>query len=140
MRAALLLIHALAALLILDPSSPGPAQRLYWPAVNGAVGYDVIRGTLSQVHLQSGVTVLGDVSVLARSTSQTSLTEPSNAPVPPVGQGYFYLIQQRTDRGGVGWGSEPAPWPREPSSCDGGCPLAENLAPPSGGAPKPAKR
>jgi hypothetical protein len=127
-------------LMRLEPTSSGvTSQRIYWPAVMGATGYDVIRGTLSQVHLQNGVTMLGAVSVLARSTAQTSLTEPSNAPVPPVGQGYFYLIQQRTDRGGVGWGSEPAPWPREPGSCDGGCPLAENLPPPTAGA-KPAKR
>jgi hypothetical protein len=128
-------------LMRLEPTTAGAtSEHMYWPAVTGAFGYDVIRGTLSQVHQQNGVTLLGDVSVLARSTSQTSLNEPSNAPVPPVGQGYFYLIQQRTDRGGVGYGSEPAPWPREPSSCDGGCPLAENVPPPSGGAPKPAKR
>jgi hypothetical protein len=128
-------------LMRLEPTATGAtAQHIYWPAVTGAVGYDVIRGTLGQVHLQSGVTMLGDVSVLARSTSQTSLSEPSNAPVPPVGQGYFYLIQQRTDRGGVGWGSEPAPWPREPTSCDGGCPLAENVPPPAGGDTRPSKR
>jgi hypothetical protein len=128
-------------LMRLEPTPGGATtQRIYWPAVNGATGYDVIRGTLSQVHLQNGVTILGDVAVLARSTSQTSLTEPLNAPVPPVGQGYFYLIEQRTDRGGVGWGSEPAPWPREPSSCDGGCPMADNVPPPTGGDGRPAKR
>jgi hypothetical protein len=128
-------------LMRLEPTSAGAtSEHIYWPAVTGAVGYDVIRGTLGQVNLQSGVTMLGDVSVLARSTSQTSLSEPSNAPVPPVGQGYFYLIQQRTDRGGVGYGSEPAPWPREPSSCDGGCPLAENLPPPTGSEGRPAKK
>jgi hypothetical protein len=128
-------------LMRLQPTATGAtSQRIYWPAVTGATGYDVIRGTLSQVHQQSGVTILGDVAVLARSTSQTSLTEPSNAPVPPVGQGYFYLIQQRTDRGGVGWGSEPAPWPREPSACDGGCPMAGNLPPPTSSDTRPAKR
>jgi hypothetical protein len=128
-------------LMRLEPTMAGAtSEHIYWPAVTGATGYDVIRGTLSQVHQQNGVTLLGDVSVLARSTSQTSLSEPSNAPVPPVGQGYFYLIQQRTDRGGVGYGSEPAPWPREPSSCDGGCPLAENLPPPTGSDGRPAKR
>jgi hypothetical protein len=128
-------------LMRLEPTVAGSAsEHIYWPAVTGAFGYDVIRGTLSQVHLQTGVTMLGDVSVVARSTSLTSLSEPSNTPVPPVGQGYFYLIQQRTDRGGVGYGSEPAPWPREPSSCDGGCPLAESLPPPTGSDGRPAKK
>jgi hypothetical protein len=128
-------------LMKLQPIAAGATpQRIDWPAITGATGYDVLRGTLSQVHLQNGVTLLGDVTLLVRSTSLTTLSEPSNAPVPPVGQGYFYLIQQRTDRGGVGWGSEPAPWPRQPSSCDGGCPLAENLPPPAGGDGRPAKR
>jgi hypothetical protein len=127
-------------LMRLEPTSTGAtSEHIYWPAVTGATGYDVIRGTLSQVHLQNGVTMLGDVAVLARATSQTSLIEPSDAPVPAVGQGYFYLIEQRTDRGGVGYGSEPAPWPREPTSCDGGCPLAENVPPPTSAGSRPAR-
>ena len=41
--------------------------------------------------------------------------------------------------GGTGWGSEPAPWPREPGSCDGGCPGQADAAPGTGGD-RPARR
>jgi hypothetical protein len=110
-------------LMHLEPLAAGTkAQHLYWPAILGATGYDVIRGTLSDVHRVDGVTNLGNVAVLARNTSLTTVSEPMTAPTPPVGEAYFYLVQQRTEDRATGWGSEPAPWPRVPGSCEEGCP------------------
>jgi hypothetical protein len=128
-------------LMRLEPLAAGAtAQRLYWPALNDATGYDVIRGTLSQVHRDDGVTNLGPVAVLARNTALTTVSEPMTTSNPPVGEAFFYLVQERTaDRGATGWGSEPAPWPREPGSCDGGCPASAEV-PPAGGGDRPSRR
>jgi N-acetylneuraminic acid mutarotase len=96
--------------------------RLYWPATPGAMGYDVISGDLSQVRVENGTLRLGDVRVLARGTTVTSLSEDAASIMPPMGTAFFYLIQPRLDRGGMGYGTESAPWPRLPASCEGGCP------------------
>ncbi|HYV19599.1 MAG TPA: FG-GAP-like repeat-containing protein [Verrucomicrobiae bacterium] len=129
-------------LMRLEPVAAGvTAQRLYWPALKEATGYDVIRGTLSRVRRESGVTNLGAVAVVARNTALTTVSEPMTTSNPPVGEAFFYLVQERTaDRGGTGWGSEPAPWPREPGSCDGGCPATTDQAPANDGGEKPVRR
>jgi hypothetical protein len=101
---------------------PVGAVRIAWPAMAGALGYDVIRGDLSAVRRTEGVTDLGPVSILARTTPATTVSEPNDAPSPAIGSGFFYLIQHQTTSGAGGWGSEPAPLPRVPGSCDGGCP------------------
>jgi hypothetical protein len=62
------------------------------------------------------------VRVLARGTQDTTVDETTPAANPQVGQGFFYLIEQVTSEGAVGYGTESAPWPRVPGSCDGGCP------------------
>jgi subtilisin family serine protease len=100
------------------------AMRIDWPAVSGATGYNVIRGSLSSIHVVDGVLKLGAVHVLARGTTDTSVIEATPGPAPAVGQGFFYLIEQVTSIGAVGYGTESAPWPRVPESCDGGCPGA----------------
>jgi hypothetical protein len=89
-----------------------------------AIGYDVIAGDLASVRVENNVLNLGHVRVLARSTTETSLTEPDGATDPPVGHAYFYLIQQRRALGAAGYGTGSAPLPRVPASCDGGCPAA----------------
>ncbi len=107
------------------PAFPASASlRLYWPAVAGAASYDVITGDLASWRLQDGVLNLGAVVALAQSTTTTSLVEPLGSAAPAVGQGFFYLIQQRSAQGAAGYGTETAPWPRVPGSCDAGCPGA----------------
>ncbi|HUD72876.1 MAG TPA: hypothetical protein VMQ62_13030, partial [Dongiaceae bacterium] len=117
----------------LEPAGTQHEARLFWPAVSGATAYDVIRGDLAALRAAGGVLHLGTVAVLARGTTATSAIEPATIPsalpgapplsaTPPVGGGFFYLIQQTTDRGAVGYGTESAPWPRVPDACDGGCP------------------
>jgi hypothetical protein len=105
-----------------EPAGTPGMVRLYWPAVPGATGYDVISGLLSQLRVENGSLSLGPVEVLARGTTDTEVSEGTMGLIPSTGEGVFYLIQSRTSHGGVGYGTESAPWPRVPSSCDGGCP------------------
>jgi N-acetylneuraminic acid mutarotase len=109
-------------LMRLEPDGTSGMVRLYWPAMPGATGYDVIFGEMSQVRVENGKLNLGEVGVLARGTTVTSLSENAASMLPPTGTAFFYLIEPRTERGGVGYGAESAPWPRVPASCAGGCP------------------
>ncbi len=100
--------------------SPGLTQ-LAWPSLSGATGYDVIRGDLQQITPAHNRTLLGTVQVLARGTTQISAIDETTA-APQVGQAFFYLVQPRTQRGGLGYGTESSASPLEPQICDGGCP------------------
>jgi VCBS repeat protein/HYR domain-containing protein/thrombospondin type 3 repeat protein len=125
-------------LLWVDSATAGSTGvRVAWPTVAGALAYDVIRGDLGALHRDGEVTTLGAVTVLARGTMLTSTTEPGGASNPEVGHGFFYLAQQWTDHGPVGYGTESAPRPRVPESCDGGCPGAPNG--PAGGSTRPRR-
>src|SRR5204862_1446466 len=78
-------------LMRLEPLVTGAAaQRIFWPALKDATGYDVIRGTLSRVRRIDGVTNLGPVAVLARNTALTTVSEPLTTSNPPVGDAFFY--------------------------------------------------
>lgn len=105
-----------------EPSTGSGPVRLYWSAVPGAQGYDVIRGALSQMRLANGVLGLGTVAVLSRNVEATSIVESGADMVPPLGTAWFYLIQQRMPGGPAGFGTESAQWPRIPDACDSGCP------------------
>ena len=109
-------------LMRLEPSATPGMVRIYWSGIPGAVGYDVISGDLSQAKVENGHLSLGTVRVLAHGKTDTALAEDPNSVMPATGTAIFYLIQSRLDRGGSGYGTESAPWPRVPASCDGGCP------------------
>lgn len=98
------------------------STRIYWASAAGALGYDVIAGDIAAIAVQDGHLSLGLVRVLARGTSESSVVEASDGPMPAPGSGFFYLIQQRSAHAGAGHGTESAPLPREPLTCDGGCP------------------
>jgi len=102
-------------------ASPGTA-RLDWDAVAGATGYDVIAADRSAVAVANHVLALGTVRVLASGVTSLFVSEPAGTPAPPVGGVHLYFVQSRTTAGGVGYGTESAPWPRLPTSCPGGCP------------------
>jgi hypothetical protein len=108
-------------LLRLKPDVAGGLQ-FEWPAVAGAVGYDLISGDLRSWRVHKSVLELGDVRVPARGTQQMFFVEPAGAPLPSVGAAVFYLIQARWANGTTGFGTESAPWARVPNTCDGGCP------------------
>jgi hypothetical protein len=103
-----------------DATSGGAV--ISWSDVPGALGYDVIAGDLRQARIENNVLSLGAVRVLARRTTVTSLAEDAAGIIPETGSAVFYLVESRAERGGVGYGSGTAPWPRVPSSCEGGCP------------------
>jgi hypothetical protein len=86
-----------------------------------AVGYDLIRGRLSEVRLENHQVLLGAVEVLLRSSMTLACSETVDS-VPEPGEAFFYLVAPRSGQGGLGYGSESVPWPRVPSSCAGGCP------------------
>lgn len=111
-----------ALLMRLEPDATHGTLRILWPSVPDSAAYDVIAGDLAQVRVEDHRVVLGHVEVLARGTTETSLTEDFTARLPPPGGAFFYLIQPRTARRGIGYGTESAPWPRVPESCDEGCP------------------
>jgi DNA-binding beta-propeller fold protein YncE len=118
----------------LEPNGTPGLARLYWSAVGGASGYDIISGDLQSLEVRDGKVSLGVVRVLARGTSGTSLLESiANGPVPAPGKAVFYLIQYHGVDGASGYGTESSPFPSEPASCVGGCP-GEEVAPPAGGS------
>jgi FG-GAP-like repeat/Thrombospondin type 3 repeat/HYR domain len=125
-------------------SGPGTngatSVRIYWPSVAGATSYDVITGDLSAWHVANGVLNLGQVRALAQGTTVTSVTEPATSAAPAVGRGIFYLIQQRTDDGAAGYGTETGPWPRVPGSCEGGCPSSAGTQVAGSGQGSPPRR
>ncbi len=96
--------------------------HIYWPGLPGLLGYDLIVGDLSRVAVRDGYLTLDAVQVLARGTSATEVREGAGTMAPPAGGAFIYLLQQRTDKGGAGYGTATAPWPRLPLSCEDGCP------------------
>jgi FG-GAP-like repeat len=109
-------------LMRLEPDWTPGMVRLFWPAMSGASGYDLITGELSQARVVNEQLSLGTVRVLARGTTGTSLPEGAAGQIPSTDSAFFYLLQARTDQGGTGYGTESAPWPRLPDACGGGCP------------------
>jgi hypothetical protein len=65
---------------------------------------------------------LGPVKVLASGLPGTSWMEGPEAAIPEVGNAFFYLVQYHDAKGASGYGTASAPLPREPASCNGGCP------------------
>jgi subtilisin family serine protease len=109
-------------LMQLQPNGLPGKVRIDWPAPFGSVGFDVVAGNLANVSLVGDELLLTTAQVLARATAATSIDEGVDGPVPPLGEAIIYLIQQRTDAGGTGYGTATAPWPRLPAACPGGCP------------------
>jgi hypothetical protein len=127
-------------LMRLEPAAPGASGvRLFWPAVTGATGYDVITGDLAGWHRGDEALDLGRVQALARGTIGTSVSEPAGTADPPIGHAFFYLVQQHTERGAVGYGTESAPLPRVATICEDGCPGVTS-PPPGSGRSTPVRR
>jgi len=93
----------------------------HWSAVADAQSYDLIAGDLEQLAMLPDHITLGTVRVLATGLPGTSFTEAGTVLAPTLVHGFFYLIQSRGVQGASGYGTESAPLPSEPASCDGGC-------------------
>lgn len=98
------------------------AAYVYWSAVGGVDDYDLIRGVVRNVNLDGNRISLGPVEVIARGTTANAYTEVTDGAQPAVGEAFFYLVQYRDARGPSGFGTESAHYPREPASCEAGCP------------------
>jgi VCBS repeat protein/HYR domain-containing protein/thrombospondin type 3 repeat protein len=109
-------------LLRLEPAATTGMVRLYWSGVSGAQAYDLISGDLGTVLMEQARISLGPVRVMARGATGTSWAEGAGDRVPELGKVLFYLIQYRNGAAVSGYGTVSAPLPREPSSCEGGCP------------------
>ncbi|HXU13144.1 MAG TPA: VCBS repeat-containing protein, partial [Candidatus Binatia bacterium] len=127
----------------LEPNGVPGMARLYWTQVAGAQWYDVISGNVDSLRVDGAKITLGSVRVPRRLLSETSWTEGDGtlaggpaATQPAAGRAFFYLVQYRDGDGMSGFGTESAPWPSEPVSCDGGCPGTE----PQGAATGTPKR
>ncbi len=122
--------------------TPGTA-RLYWNTVAWAQVYDVISGDVASLKVDGNRITLGAVHVPARLITAVSFMEGGGslsggaaASIPPAGRAFFYLVQYRDAHGGSGFGTESVPLPREPLSCDGGCPGDEATPGATGGGQK----
>jgi hypothetical protein len=116
--------------------SPG-GVHLYWNAVAGAEGYDIIQGDVSRLAQSDGKISLGFVHVLTNGQSGTTYWEEANGAIPPPGSAFFYLVQYRNDDGASGWGTESSAWPAEPAACDLTCPGESGT---SGGSGRSSRR
>jgi hypothetical protein len=105
--------------------------------VPAAQSYDVIVGRLEELRMQSDRISFGTVRVLAAGVPAPSASEDVTAVMPALGQGFFYVAQSRGPNGMSGYGTESAPLPSEPASCDGRCP---GLAPAIATSDAPHKR
>src|SRR3989338_221796 len=125
-----------------EPNGMPGMAHLYWTAVQGAQGYDVIAGDVESLRVDGAMISLGEVRVPARALTGTSWTEgngslPEDATpqIPATGRAFFYLVQYRDAHGASGFGTVSVPWPREPVSCIEGCPGAEAQTATAGGEP-----
>jgi len=107
-------------LLRVEPDAGSGGTHVYWPALAAGAVYDVIAGDLAAWRVDQRTVRLGAVRVLARHTAATSLVDAG--PAPARGRVLFYLVQGTRDGTPTGYGTESAPWPRLPTTCDGGCP------------------
>jgi hypothetical protein len=107
--------------LAVGPGDAAGSTRLSWTVVADATAYDVVAGDLATASRDGG----GRTTVLTRTIAtgirDTAWVEPPDAPAPPPGGAWFYLVQYHDTRGPSGFGTATAPWPLEVSSCAGDC-------------------
>jgi len=91
-----------------------PAGTLVtWPAVTGAVGYNVIRGSLANISFAASEVSLGTVDCIELGSLDTTTAGFEDADVPGVGQTFFYLAEYN-DGSPTGYGTATAPADRVP--------------------------
>lgn len=118
-------------LIRLEPNGTAGMARLYWNPGTGGELYDVIAGDIASLAEDGGRITLGVVRVPGRGVTGHTWSEPTDGPMPAAGEADFYLVQYRVGGLVSGYGTECVPLPREPASCEGGCPPLANGAPPS---------
>jgi len=89
-----------------------------WPSVPDAANYDVIRGDLGSLRDAGTFVDLGTPACLAGQILETSTTGCADAANPPLGLGFYYLVQYRTDEP-VSFGTVTVPKPS--ATLNGAC-------------------
>jgi hypothetical protein len=84
--------------------------------VDSASGQDVTTGDHSVWHVANGMSDLRRVGVLEQGMALATTIESALSAIPPVGQGFFYLIEERTFRGPAGYRTESGSWRRVPET------------------------
>jgi hypothetical protein len=91
--------------------------RVQWPAVPGALRYNVIRGRFGGVVETAEAFDLGAVTCIEAASADTTTAGDEDFEDPPRGELFFYLVDY--DNGArSGYGTESAAKPRTPASGD----------------------
>jgi hypothetical protein len=94
--------------------------RIRWTPVDGAEGYDAIRGRLSDLREAGPVIDLGDVVCIEAHSEDASTANREDARIPAPGAAFFYLVEYEDATGPSHYGTESADKPRSPAT--GNCP------------------
>ena len=89
-----------------------------WNTLGPGITYDLIRGSVGAMRAAGGLVDLGVVTCLENDSSDLSNRGLGDAAVPPVGQGFFYLVRQTPKGSGLGYGTSSAHEPRQPAAGD----------------------
>ena len=88
--------------------------RLSWNPAEGALSYAVVRGRLSEIVETAVVIDLGLVTCIEAASVDTTTAGSEDSQVPPVGQGFFYLVEY-FEGTSSSYGTESASKPRVPT-------------------------
>jgi hypothetical protein len=116
---------------IVDPIAIGAKETgqgtvIAWPAVASARWYNVVRGSLKNLHDTPLAISLGAVACVESGSLDTSTTGHEDSETPAAGEGFFYLAEYDDGRSSS-FGTARVPKPRMPVSS--GCPGAASRIP-----------
>ncbi len=92
---------------------------LAWDPVEGALSYDVVRGSLGAVTPTPDAVDLGALVCVEQSSIDITTAGHEESGIPPAGSAWFYLVSYEDARGDVSYGTAEADLPL--SATNGGC-------------------
>jgi len=92
---------------------------LEWPAVEGALHYDIVRGNVAELADTESAISLGAVTCIEAQSADPQTAGDEDAALPPPGEAFFYAAAWN-DGWTKSYGTESVPKPRVPASGD--CP------------------
>jgi len=94
-----------------------PGTLVAWDPVPGAIGYNVIRGSLSNLQDTGNSVDLGQVACIVGATTATDTSGHEDLAEPAIGAVFFYLGAY-DDGAGINYGSSSSGMPMAPGSGD----------------------